>query len=541
MVIFSDITARQGLAQQLAESRRLLDGMLGGALDGAIAYEAVRGARGEIADFRVLLINPAAERMTGRSAADVLGHRLLELFPFLVGGLLVEKFRQVVETGEAADFEYVSERYPGRWYRIAAAKMGDGLAVSYSDITARKRVEQELREAKEVAEAADRAKGDFLAMISHELRTPMNGVIGFTNLLFDTGPTPVQQQYLDTIRESGQSLLRLIDDILDFSKIEAGKLELERHPFDLRDCVHDAALLLSPEAHRKGLVLTHDIDEAVPLSLFGDPTRLRQVLVNLLSNAVKFTAAGRVALRVSLGPLDPGGGRSLLFEVEDTGIGMAPAVLARLFTPFTQADSSTSRRFGGTGLGLAICRRLVELMEGSIEVRSTPGQGSVFRFRLPCRPFFAPGQAERVRERPAPKAPDGLMSGFAQRHPLRIFVAEDNSVNMRLILLLLEHMGYRGEAGTNGLECLQAVRHRHYDVILMDMQMPEMDGLECARALRAEGIGVHIIALTADAFGGARERCLEAGMNDYITKPITRADLQRALREAYLKIHGVVS
>ena len=541
MIIYSDITARQGLAQQLAESRRLLDGMLGGALDGAVAFEAMRDAGGRLVDFRLILVNPTAERMAGVVASRVLGRGLIELFPYIAGGTLVEKFQQVIETGEAIDFEYALLRYPDRWFRIAAAKMGDGLAVSYSDISNRKRAEQELREAKEVAEAADRAKGDFLAMISHELRTPMNGVIGFTNLLFDTEPTAVQRQYLDTIRESGQSLLRLIDDILDFSKIEAGKLELERHPFDVRDCVHDAALLLSPEAHRKGLVLTHDIDAAVPLSLFGDPTRLRQVLINLLSNAVKFTAAGRVALRVHLGPLDPAGGRSLLFEVEDTGIGMAPPVLARLFTPFTQADSSTSRRFGGTGLGLAICRRLVELMEGSIEVRSTPGQGSVFRFRLPCRPFFAPGQAGRVRERPAPKTPDGLMSGFAERHPLRIFVAEDNSVNMRLILLLLEHMGYRGEAGTNGLECLQSVRHRHYDVILMDMQMPEMDGLECTRALRAEGIGVHIIALTADAFGGARERCLEAGMNDYITKPITRADLQRALRDAYLKIHGVVS
>jgi CheY-like chemotaxis protein len=260
------------------------------------------------------------------------------------------------------------------------------------------------------------------------------------------------------------------------------------------------------------------------------------VVVNLASNAIKFTAEGRVELDVSLGK-----NGTLQFEVSDTGIGMSPEVVSRLFQPFAQGDSSTTRRFGGTGLGLAICKRLIELMGGEIEVRSSEGKGSIFLFSIPLaelppagptrqemQTIVLPGQRAAQEKRP---------ESFAEEYPLRILVAEDKSTNMKVALLLLQRLGYRGDPVRNGMECLEAVHRLPYDLILMDMQMPEMDGVECTRRLRAEGSTIRVIALTADALSDAQERCLEAGMNDYITKPIVRDSLERALRRAWRAIN----
>jgi CheY-like chemotaxis protein len=388
-----------------------------------------------------------------------------------------------------------------------------------------------MQKAKEAAEQADRSKSAFLAMISHELRTPMNGVIGFTNLMLDTELTATQRDYTQTIQQSSNALLVLIDDILDFSKIEAGKLELEIHPFDLRPCLHDATVLLSPQAAAKGITLVESIDETVPKMIFSDATRLRQVVVNLISNAIKFTAQGKVELGVKAGD------GLLHFEVRDTGIGMTPEVVVRLFQPFAQGDSSTTRKFGGTGLGLAICKRLIELMGGEITVDSTPGQGSTFRFSIPLAEL-PPARYVPRNDLQTMTLPSSLIKNekrpesFAEEYPLRILVAEDNSTNMKVALLLLQRLGYRGDPVRNGVECLEAVGRIKYDVILMDMQMPEMDGIECTRRLRAAGNNIRVIALTADALIDAQSRCLAAGMNDYVTKPIARDKLERALRRA---------
>ena len=529
---FSDITARKKLERELEASRGREGGILHNSIDGVVAYSAVRKEPDTISDFRFDQINPAAERLLNAKAVDLVGQNLLTAFPEAAEDGFFDKLRVVVDSGVPIDFEYMATRSgPPRWYRTAVSKLGDGVAVNYAEITARKLAEKELQKAKESAESADRSKSAFLAMISHELRTPMNGVIGFTNLLLDTELTSTQRDFTQTIQQSGNSLLVLIDDILDFSKIEAGKLELEIHAFDIRHCLHDAIVLMSPAASLKNIALVETIAEDVPKMIYSDATRLRQVVVNLFSNAVKFTSQGKVELDVSMGK-----DGTLRFEVQDTGIGMSQEVVARLFQPFAQGDSSTTRRFGGTGLGLAICKRLIELMGGKIEVLSAEGKGSVFRFfvplgELPTAGFIRP--LAQTMTLPGVKNMEKKPEAFALDYPLRILIAEDNSTNMKVVLLMLQRLGYRGDPVRNGLECLEALQRLPYDVILMDMQMPEMDGVECTKRLRSEGSTIRVVALTADAAIDAQGRCLEAGMNDYITKPIVRDDLERALRRAF--------
>ncbi|SDU00434.1 His Kinase A (phospho-acceptor) domain-containing protein [Verrucomicrobium sp. GAS474] len=550
---FTDITSRKAIEQDLAESRHLLDGVLRSGVDGMLAFSAIRDENGKIIDFRFILANPAAERTWGggQSGKGLVGQRLLEVLPQHRESPLFNHLVHIVESGQSDEFEYETipptptplQAFAGtmkpaapEWFRIAGAPLGEGIAITCTNISSRKWAERDLVKAKEKAEAADRAKGEFLAMMSHELRTPMNGVIGFSNILLETTGVDAQQKdYINTIKRSAESLLSLINDLLDFSKIEANKLEVESCPFQLRACIGDAVEILSPQYRAKGLALVQEIADDVPEHLIGDSARLRQILVNLLSNSAKFTEKGGVTLRAFLGEgLAGDGTRHLHLEVSDTGIGMTEEVIARLFRPFTQADSSTTRKYGGTGLGLAICKRLVDLMGGALAATSVPGQGSTFRFTLPCR-AHTPSPAEA-----ASNASNDESLPFAARYPMRILVAEDNAINMRLVLLLLKQMGFGGHPAANGIECLEAVRAAKktnaypYDVILMDMQMPEMDGLECTRALRSEGNPIQIIALTADAINGAKERCLEAGMNSYLTKPLNRKALENALREAWL-------
>jgi signal transduction histidine kinase/CheY-like chemotaxis protein/HPt (histidine-containing phosphotransfer) domain-containing protein len=433
-----------------------------------------------------------------------------------------------------ANPSYGSFRWDNQVARLAILAIATALNVAIVNQS------RGLRRQRDQAEEASHAKSQFLAHMSHEIRTPLNAVLGMMSLLLETPLTTEQREYVATARGSGAALLGILNDILDVSKIEAGKLDIEVAPFLLGDCLDEAMGFLSRKAAGQGLTFHRRVGTAVPAAIESDAARLRQILVNLLDNAIKFSPQGEVRLEVEISPakLERDDLVELLFVVRDTGIGIPADRLDRLFKSFSQADSSMARLYGGTGLGLVISRRLAERLGGRIWVESELGRGSAFFFTIRCRPAPPPRLSGEVSlaglAEAAALEPDSRENSarLADSLPLHILLVEDNSVNQRVGVLMLERLGYVADVAGNGIEALEAVRRQPYDLILMDIQMPGMDGLEATRRIRAELPAARqprIVAVTANVLREQRQACLAAGMDDLLQKPVVFADLRAAL------------
>lgn len=522
-----DITEPKLVEKELRKSRRKYR---------EIFENSILGLYQSVPEGRYLSVNPAFARLFGYSSPEEMLANVTDIGRqlYLHPEDRERAVKQINEKGYLEGFEIEVQRRDGTRFwvsmntRIVQDEDGMHFDGTVEDITKRKRAEDMLWAAKEVAEAATKSKSDFLANMSHEIRTPMNAVIGMTCLLLDEDLTEKQKEYLETIRSSGEALLDIINDILDISKIEGGMMEMEHQPFSLKRVVEESIALGAENAAKKGLEMEYQIDQSIPDVILGDHVRLRQVLVNLIGNAVKFTERGCVSISVYGSGVDDGS-YELHFAVKDTGIGIADDKADRLFQLFSQVDASTARRYGGTGLGLAISKKLVEKMNGRIWVESRLEIGSTFHFTIKAQ-TARPTQIALSDEFRKATSIRALCCGDP-KSSLRILLAEDNPINRTVALHMLAKLGMSADVAGNGHEVLKALESQNYDVILMDVQMPEMDGLQTTKEIR-ERIpdGPRIIAMTAAAFKSDREMCIEAGMDDYIRKPVRIDELAAALK-----------
>jgi PAS domain S-box-containing protein len=491
----------------------------------------------------------SADKFTDRNLKDILPSDVVEQFGEAqdkvrkTGTLEVLEFKAEGKQGEQV---YESRLLPLSWdhwiavlRNITARKSGELKLTEYAQELERKN--EELEAALATAREATQLRSRFLANMSHEIRTPMNGVLGMTDFLLATKLTSEQQEFAESIKRSADALLALINDILDLSKIEAGKLRLDRVQFQLGPTIAEVVSLFALEARMKGLGFVSNVPADLPRVVVGDPGRLRQVLRNLLGNALKFTDHGEIGVHAEL-LNEATNVVQIRFTVHDTGIGMPPDQQSRLFESFTQGDGSSTRRHGGTGLGLAISKQLVELLGGEIGVASEPGQGSRFWFtasfgkgastEIPApNPAMVQNPSTRTMAKGPIAPPARAQKPVVVASHLRVLLAEDNEINQRITLRLLEKLGVPADAVVNGREAVQALEKRKYDLVLMDCQMPDMDGFEATAIVRSREVGTHtpICALTANAMEGDRERCLAAGMDDYISKPVGLEKLQKAV------------
>ncbi|WP_243357612.1 PAS domain-containing hybrid sensor histidine kinase/response regulator [Fundidesulfovibrio terrae] len=491
-------------------------------------------------DGRFLTENKACERITGYPAEEVLGRYFTDFLPKDFAADADEIFSQVVSGGFSIidrEVPFVHKDGSIKTFLLSAAPLREAGRItsvigSGVDISERKVLETNLVKAVEQAEAATRAKSEFLANMSHEIRTPMTGILGMTGLALKTCTEPKAREFLLLAKQSGEALLAIINDILDLSKIEAGKIELEKKEFHLRELLELVLESFELTAQEKKLRLTHSVDQDVPNSLIGDAMRLRQILINLLGNAIKFTKQGRVAVAVKRGAGHPPGqeGVTLVFAVQDTGVGISPDKLGKIFESFSQAHIPDPK-YGGTGLGLTISRELAGMMGGRIWVESEMDRGSTFFFTARFGLGAEEQEQDHVVDHLAPAAP---------LPALKILLSEDNPVNQILAVSLLQRAGHTVTLANNGLEALDALRREPFDVVLMDVRMPMMDGEEATQRIRTGEAGedrrdIPIVALTAHALVGDRERFLAAGMDDYISKPINAEDLTAALARCLAK------
>ncbi len=546
IILATEVTEQVAARRKVEEEQQRLQNVLGALqesetrfgtmLDNSPAAIYLKDREG-----RFILVNRLFEKIFQLPIEQIVGKTDLDIFQDRrLAEAVQANDRQVFETGQPAKFE---EQAPGpggpRTYISIKFPLRDSAGLIYAlcgistDITDRKKIVKELERAKEAAEAANLAKGEFLANMSHEIRTPMSGVLGMLELVLGTQLSSPQRRYLQMAKTAADSLLQVLNDILDLSRIEADMLEMRVEPFALRQCLESVIDLFAVKAREKNLHLDFKIDPQVPEILVGDQARLRQVLVNLISNAVKFTERGSVAISVSC-PEEAGSEsdrRPLRFDIRDTGIGIARQKRDRLFKSFSQVDSSLTRRHGGAGLGLAISQGIVKRLGGEITVESSEGQGSVFSFTASF------GQGETKTESAAGLAATPLAPApqpAAEKSPVRILLAEDDPTIRELMALLFKQKGWQYRIAGDGREAVKTWEEGGFDVVLMDMQMPEMDGFEATRAIRSQEAArglkpIPIIALTAHAMKEDQDRCLAAGMDDYLSKPIH-------IRELFAKV-----
>ena len=520
--ISTDVTDRKRAEDALARERDMLRTLM----DHLPDLIFVKDTEG-----RFVTANTAIVSVLGaESLQDVIGKTDADFAPADLAEHYAQDDQRVIRSGEPLiDSEESVVGPDGKEVCLLTTKVPlhdaggqvTGLVGIGRNITKRKLAEEALRKAKEAADSANRAKSDFLANMSHEIRTPMNGVLGMIGLLLQTEMTDQQREFAQTVDDSANALLTLINDILDISRLEEGKIELESTDFAFDQTIKQVLSLLDARAREKDIEIRAETSPDLPRWLRADSGRLRQILFNLVGNAIKFTRDGHITIAASHRMIDA---RSLELrcEVRDTGIGIAPEDGHKLFSRFSQADASTARRFGGSGLGLAICKQLVELMGGDIGVDSVPCEGSTFWFTIRCELGDASGAAEADIEAARPAA----------SRALRILVAEDNHVNQKVVIALLAKLGHSVDVAANGLEAVEAVRNRPYDLLLMDIHMPEMDGITATRKIRelaGDGGRIPIVALSANAMQDDREKYLSVGMNDYVSKPIETAELYGAI------------